>query len=289
MPRPCGTHALGKEAEDIQGEGGRTCSGERLERSGRELRGTGRHGKDWKKLRTLCKLCIVTKVIMTTRHKSYTMYDIQAISRISLKTAMALLNAKIVPIATYGIYLIWEKLSLKDLMTLEAVKSRFLKATLGISKYTKSRRAYELAREPFFIEDLRMKLPSTESSKKLLYQREKREKGHMVKANEFACLLGNPNFNCCSSWIQRFRPRYNIVARKICGEAAIVPDGVTEEWLSKKWPALCEDYKPDDVLNADETGLFCNMTPDKTVNLKVNSARVGKCLRQESQLWLLHI
>ncbi|KAJ4451810.1 hypothetical protein ANN_03284 [Periplaneta americana] len=53
MPRPCGTHALGKEAKDVQGEDGRTLSGERLERSGREQRGTGRHGKDWKKLRTL--------------------------------------------------------------------------------------------------------------------------------------------------------------------------------------------------------------------------------------------
>lgn len=104
------------------------------------------------------------------------MFDIQAISRISLKTAMALFNAKIVPIATYGIDLIWEKLSLKDLMTLEAVKSRFLKATLGISKYTKSRLAYELAREPFFIEDLRMRLPSTDNSKKLLHEREKKRR-----------------------------------------------------------------------------------------------------------------
>ncbi|KAJ4433187.1 hypothetical protein ANN_15444 [Periplaneta americana] len=38
MPRPCGTHALGKEAEDVQGEGGQTLSGGRLERSGREQR-----------------------------------------------------------------------------------------------------------------------------------------------------------------------------------------------------------------------------------------------------------
>ncbi|KAJ4429491.1 hypothetical protein ANN_21660 [Periplaneta americana] len=104
------------------------------------------------------------------------MYDIHAISRISLKTAMALFNAKIVPIATYGIDLIWERLSLKDLMNLEAVKSRFLKATLGISKYTKSRLAYELFREPFFIEDLRMRLPSTDSSKKLLHEREKKRR-----------------------------------------------------------------------------------------------------------------
>ncbi|KAJ4426946.1 hypothetical protein ANN_26745 [Periplaneta americana] len=30
MPRPCGTHASGKEAEDVQGKGGRMLSGERL-------------------------------------------------------------------------------------------------------------------------------------------------------------------------------------------------------------------------------------------------------------------
>lgn len=103
-------------------------------------------------------------------------WDIKTISRISLKTAMALFNAKIAPIATYGIELIWEKLSLQDLMTLEAVKSRFLKATLGVSRYTRSRLAYELAREPFFIEDLRMKLPSTDSSNKLLQEREKKRR-----------------------------------------------------------------------------------------------------------------
>ena len=104
------------------------------------------------------------------------MFDIKAISRLSLKTAMALFVAKIVPIATYGIDLIWEKLSLKDLMTLEAVKSRFLKAALGVSKHTKSRLVYELAREPFFIEDLRMMLPSTDSSNRLLQEREKKRR-----------------------------------------------------------------------------------------------------------------
>ena len=42
------------------------------------------------------------------------MFDIKQILRISLKIAMSLFNAKIVPIATYGIDLIWEKLSLKS-------------------------------------------------------------------------------------------------------------------------------------------------------------------------------
>ncbi|PSN45906.1 hypothetical protein C0J52_20521 [Blattella germanica] len=61
-------------------------------------------------------------------------------------------------------------------MTLEAVKSRFLKAALGVSKHTKSRLVYELAREPFFIEDLRMRLPSTDSSNRLLQEREKKRR-----------------------------------------------------------------------------------------------------------------
>lgn len=49
------------------------------------------------------------------------------------------------------------------------------------------------------------------------------------KANDFARLMGKENFECSSSWVQRFRARHNIVPGKICGEAAGVPEGVTEE------------------------------------------------------------
>lgn len=65
-------------------------------------------------------------------------YDIRTISRLSLKTAMALFETKIVPILTYGLEVTWEKLSYTDLLRMEKVKARFLKATLGVSKYTKS-------------------------------------------------------------------------------------------------------------------------------------------------------
>ncbi|CAK1581849.1 unnamed protein product [Parnassius mnemosyne] len=49
------------------------------------------------------------------------------------------------------------------------------------------------------------------------------------KANDFARLMGKENCKCSSSWVQRFRARHNIVAGKVCGEAAGVPEGVTEE------------------------------------------------------------
>lgn len=85
-------------------------------------------------------------------------YDIKEITRLSLNTAMMLFKAKIVPIATYGLEIIWEHLSKRDLIALEKVKSRFLKAALGVSKFTKSRIIYELARETFLLEDIRLEL-----------------------------------------------------------------------------------------------------------------------------------
>ncbi|GBP23600.1 Tigger transposable element-derived protein 4 [Eumeta japonica] len=80
--------------------------------------------------------------------------------------------------------------------------------------------------------------------------------------------MGKENFECSSSWVQRFRARHNIVARKVCGEADGVPEGVIEEWFSHKWPALCEGYTPEELFNADETGLFYNLTPDKRLKFK---------------------
>ncbi|KAJ9587891.1 hypothetical protein L9F63_018672 [Diploptera punctata] len=95
------------------------------------------------------------------------MCSIKDITSLKLVTAMKLFASVITPIVTYGIELIWEKLSTSDLERLEKVKPRFIKKALGASKYTPNRMAYMLARETFFLEDLRQRilLPATESSK----------------------------------------------------------------------------------------------------------------------------
>ncbi|KAJ4436809.1 hypothetical protein ANN_16941 [Periplaneta americana] len=100
-------------------------------------------------------------------------HDIRELIKLSLKTAMIIFDTKIVPILTYGLDLTWDKLRTKDLHTLETVKARFLKATLGISKHTLSRLVYVLAQETFLIEELRTKLdlPSTSNWKKALDER----------------------------------------------------------------------------------------------------------------------
>ncbi|XP_064071485.1 tigger transposable element-derived protein 4-like [Vanessa tameamea] len=80
------------------------------------------------------------------------------------------------------------------------------------------------------------------------------------KANDFVQRFGEV-FVCSSSWIQRFRTRHGIVGGKMSGEAASVPRYAK---------------KPDDIFHADETGLFYNMTPDRTLKFKGDNCSGGK-------------
>lgn len=93
------------------------------------------------------------------------------------------------------------------------------------------------------------------------------------KANDFAQHLGE-DFVCSPSWIQRFRARCGI--RKMSGAAVGVSKGAVEEWMTQKWPTLCEGYRPEDIFNAAETGLFYNMTPDRTLFFKGENCLGGK-------------
>jgi hypothetical protein len=76
------------------------------------------------------------------------MNDIKDLKRIALGTAVQLFRLKVVPTLTYGIELIWEYFTRKQLLELEKMKARYL-------KHTRSRLVYELAKETFFVEDLK--------------------------------------------------------------------------------------------------------------------------------------
>ncbi|KAJ4448805.1 hypothetical protein ANN_00196 [Periplaneta americana] len=101
-------------------------------------------------------------------------HQINDLTRLSLETAMVLLKTVIAPIVTYGITLIWEKLTLTDLERIEKVKARFLKCTLGIGRNAPSRLVYEMTRETFYVEDIRLQilLQSTQPYRDLLERRE---------------------------------------------------------------------------------------------------------------------
>ena len=69
---------------------------------------------------------------------------------------MTLFKADITPIVTYGISIIWDKLTTRDLTQIEKVKARFMNRALGEGKTAPSRLAYVLRRESFFIEVIRL-------------------------------------------------------------------------------------------------------------------------------------
>lgn len=101
---------------------------------------------------------------------------IKNLHRLSLSTAMTLFHLKIKPIITYAMEAIWEHLKKRNLEDIEKIKGAFLKRALCLSKYTLSRLVYVLAKEQFFIEDLRqcMQLPSTVAYNSLLQELEKK-------------------------------------------------------------------------------------------------------------------
>ena len=85
----------------------------------------------------------------------------------------------------------------------------------------------------------------------------------LEKANSFAQKLGYSTFKC-TGWLERFKLRYNITFKKICGESAIITSEMTSECTSTILPSLLSQFAPDDLYNADEIGLFYKCLPDKT-------------------------
>lgn len=97
----------------------------------------------------------------------------------------------------------------------------------------------------------------------------------LMKAEEFAKMIKD-DFKCSSGWLDRFKKRHNIIFGKVCGEAASVDRNVTDDWISHTWPVISKDYSMDNIFNADETGIFYRMMPDKTHRIKGETCSGGK-------------
>lgn len=157
--------------------GGRTPEAAEISIQNRKLKIVSDYRYLGMTLQTSAK-CYTKHIMERATEAIRAMHDVKNIKSLSLETAMALFKTKILPILTYGIEIIGEHLTMANLETLEGVKATYLKKAMGVSKYTRSRFVYLLARETFLTEDLRtnMMLPKTNASERLLSTlREKRE------------------------------------------------------------------------------------------------------------------
>jgi len=82
--------------------------------------------------------------------------------------------------------------------------------------------------------------------------------------------LGIENFKASEGWLDNFKERHSIKFRSEQGEAAAVDMEVVENWQQTLLRDALANYSPDDVFNADETGLFWKVMPNKTLTFKGN-------------------
>ena len=97
-----------------------------------------------------------------------------------------------------------------------------------------------------------------------------------MKAEELARGMGKLDWTCVDSWITRFKKRHNIVFKAVCGESKAVDDKTVDDWRSTVLADLLKKYSPSDFYNADETGLFWRLLPDKTMEFKGKPCHGGK-------------
>ena len=99
----------------------------------------------------------------------------------------------------------------------------------------------------------------------------------LQKAKDFAEQLRITTFKQSTGWLDRFKERHGITFKAVCGEAKSVDTRSTEmtDWTGRLSNIL-RAYSPSDIYNADETGLFFKLMPDKTLEFKSVQCQGGK-------------
>jgi hypothetical protein len=108
----------------------------------------------------------------------------------------------------------------------------------------------------------------------------------LEKAQQLAQSLGHENPGVLKlGWIERWKARHEIVHKSISGEAGKITPEMTNEWIMYTLPTLLKKYKPEDVYNIDELGLFWKLLPEGTLTFKNKKCVGGK--RSKERLTIL--
>ena len=106
------------------------------------------------------------------------------------------------------------------------------------------------------------------------------------KAKKFAAAFGIEDFHCSNGWVDCFKQQHDLRFRAISGEKGEVSNDTTSNWLKDVLPKLIEGYQPTDIYNTDETGLFYQLIPNKTLARKEDDCAGMKKSKQRVTLLL---
>ncbi|GBL97555.1 Tigger transposable element-derived protein 6 [Araneus ventricosus] len=96
------------------------------------------------------------------------------------------------------------------------------------------------------------------------------------KTLQFAKALGYDEFRGNNGWLEKFKRRDGIMAKVISGESKYVEGNDSGNWITETLSKLLKDYKPENFFNADETALFFQCLPQKTLTFKKEKCFRGK-------------
>ena len=100
------------------------------------------------------------------------------------------------------------------------------------------------------------------------------------KAVEYSRALGHDDFQASVGWLNRFRDRYGIRAKVLCGESGDAPTAQANEWKEAGIKDIISEYDVDDVYNADETALFYQLLPEGSLTVSGDACEGGKKSKQ---------
>ena len=141
----------------------------------------------------------------------------------------------------------------------------------------KIKKAYES--ECFGASRKKMRLAKHEDVEKALYQWLLAARSDNIpisgeilkeKAEQLAVKLGE------TDWLCRFKERHSVVYKSVQGESKDVNQDDVKEWHSSVLPRILKEYQPKDIFNADETGFFYKLLPNKTYTYKGDQCSGGK-------------
>jgi hypothetical protein len=107
-----------------------------------------------------------------------------------------------------------------------------------------------------------------------------------AKANELAVIHNITGFKCSNGFVTRFKARNGITFQVSHGDAEGVSDDICNEWVNNKLPEFVKDYKPEDIFNGDEFGLFWRIPPNKSFVIKGKKFKTGKKSRERVSVFI---
>ncbi|KAI6648126.1 Tigger transposable element-derived protein 6-like [Oopsacas minuta] len=75
---------------------------------------------------------------------------------------------------------------------------------------------------------------------------------------------------------EKLKKHHDITSRQISGESQSADHAGAGNWISTQLKLIREEFEDKDIFNADETGLFWKMTPDRTLSFRGDLYKGGK-------------